>query len=70
MRKTSVGQKEDEVLAVTHGTCREDRGIHARHVEQLVRFKHAMAEPILGPMNISAMTPQHIPQPDACTRDS
>ena len=48
VHETALDQKKEQVEAIAEHAGGEDRRIHARHVEQLLRLEHAVAEPVLA----------------------
>src|SRR5216684_3975175 len=46
VHEAAFDQQEHEIERVAERAGREDRRIHARHVKQLLRFEHTLAEPV------------------------
>ena len=46
MNEAAFNDQKQQVQAIAKRSGGEDRGVHIRHVEQLLRLEHALSEPI------------------------
>jgi hypothetical protein len=63
VNEPALDHQKEQIEAVAQCSRREDRGIHVRHCKQLLRFTHAVAEPVGG-------TDEHLGHHDGRERDA